>query len=99
MAGVGRAETLPLLHPDTPHVDAAGVVSVVVFPAEDLPRRRRRCPGSACCAGWPRYLDPRRLVTTELYVIPPTYRPVAVSVGVWPCATATRSTPCAAGSS
>jgi hypothetical protein len=27
-------------------------------------------------------LDPRRLVTTELYVVPPTYHQIAVSVGV-----------------
>ena len=36
VTGVARAETLPLLHPDTPTVPAAGVVSVVVFPDEDL---------------------------------------------------------------
>jgi hypothetical protein len=29
-----------------------------------------------------RYLDVRRLVTTELYVVPPTYRQVAVSIGL-----------------
>ncbi len=33
---------------------------------------------SAVCAR----LDPRRLVTTELYVVPPTYHQIAVSVGV-----------------
>ncbi len=32
----------------------------------------------AVCA----HLDERRLVTTELYVLPPTYRPVAVAVGL-----------------
>ena len=34
--GVARAEPLALLHPDTPAVRAAGVVSVVIFPDEDL---------------------------------------------------------------
>lgn len=34
--GVRRSETLPLLHPDTPTQPAAGVVSVLVFPTEDL---------------------------------------------------------------
>jgi hypothetical protein len=29
-----------------------------------------------------RWLDARRLVTTELYVIPPTYRQIAVAVGL-----------------
>ena len=33
---------------------------------------------SAVCS----QLDARRLVTTELYVIPPTYHPVAVSIGI-----------------
>ena len=45
---------------------------MVVFPAEDLPRpRRARCPTSRLLRRVAAYLDPRRLVTTELYVIPP----------------------------
>ena len=41
-----------------------------------MPDRHARSPRSAA------WLDARRLVTTELYVIPPTYRKVAVAVGV-----------------
>ncbi|GAA3650848.1 putative baseplate assembly protein [Nocardioides ginsengisoli] len=81
-AGVARAEVLPLFHPLTPHETAPGVVSVVVWPRVDVahptaPRPDRVLLDQVC-----RYLDCRRLVTTELHVIPPTYRRIAVSVGV-----------------
>jgi predicted phage baseplate assembly protein len=81
--GVRRADTLPLLHPDTPdNPPAAGVVSVVIFPDEDLRSPASPRPDTALLRRVAAYLDPRRLVTAELYVIPPTYRQVAVSVGV-----------------
>jgi predicted phage baseplate assembly protein len=80
--GVGRAEALPLFHPDTPTVRRPGAVSVVVFPEEDLRNPAAPLPDTALLRRVAAYLNPRRLVTTELYVIPPTYRPVAVSVGV-----------------
>jgi Baseplate J-like protein len=81
--GVKRADTLPLLHPDTPdNPPAAGVVSVVVFPEEDLRSPAAPRPDTALLRRVAAYLDPRRLVTAELYVIPPTYRAIAVSVGV-----------------
>ena len=81
-ANVGRAETLALFHPPSRNASAAGVVSVVIWPREDpahpaAPRPDRNLLRSVC-----RRLDQRRLVTTELYVIPPTYRKVAVSVGL-----------------
>lgn len=81
-AGVARAETLRLFHPHTPDVDAPGVVSVIVWPGRDrqhpnAPRPDRTTLDAVC-----RYLDARRLVTTELHVIPPTYKQVSVSVGL-----------------
>ena len=82
VTGVGRAETLPLLHPDTPSVPAAGVVSVLVFPTEDLTNPQAPLPGLGLLRRVAHYLDERRLVTTELYVVPPTYRPVLVSIGL-----------------
>jgi len=93
-ADVGRADCLPLFRPpkdltslpapdpNHPFDEAAGVVSVVVWPRED--RKRPNAPMAdrtllrEVCA----WLDARRLVTTELYVIPPTYRKVAVAVGL-----------------
>jgi hypothetical protein len=80
--GVARAETLPLLHPDTPDTIAAGVVSVVVFPEIDIATPNAPLPDFALLRRVARYLDARRLVTTELYVIPPTYRQIAISVGL-----------------
>ncbi|MEV8098545.1 putative baseplate assembly protein [Kitasatospora sp. NPDC085879] len=80
--GVRRAETLPLFHPDTLSRSAAGVVSVVVFPTEDLRDLSAPLPDLALLRRVAAYLDPRRLLTTELYVIPPTYVDIAVSVGV-----------------
>jgi predicted phage baseplate assembly protein len=81
-ADVGRAECLPRFHPVRRDAGAPGVVTVVVWPRADA-----RSPGApapdrnllrAVCA----WLDPRRLVTTELYVVPPRYRKVAVAVGL-----------------
>ncbi len=80
--GVRRAETLPLLHPDTPTVPAAGVVSVLVFPAEDLRDPGAPLPDLALLRQVAAYLNPRRPVTAELYVIPPTYVDIAVAVGI-----------------
>ncbi|MFJ3204928.1 putative baseplate assembly protein [Streptomyces sp. NPDC086989] len=80
--GVRRAEPLPLLHPDTPTQPAAGVVSVLVFPAEDQRDPGTPLPDLALLRRVAAYLDPRRLATTELYVIPPTYTDIAVSVGI-----------------
>ncbi|WP_214408044.1 putative baseplate assembly protein [Pseudonocardia lacus] len=80
--GVGRAECLPRFDPRTRDRDAAGVVTVIVWPTEDP--RHPDAPLAdetllrAVCAR----LDARRLVTTELFVVPATYHPVAVSVGI-----------------
>ena len=81
-AGVARAETLALFNPHAPTVETAGAVSTVIWPASDrehpnAPRPDRTMLDTVC-----RHLDDRRLVTTELYVIPPTYRRIAVSVGL-----------------
>jgi hypothetical protein len=81
-AGAARAEVLPLFHPLTPEERAAGVVSVVVWPAFDRVHPSAPRPDRTMLDGICRYLDGRRLVTTELHVIPPSYRRIAVSVGV-----------------
>lgn len=79
---VGRVEALPLFLPSNPDMEAPGVVSVLVIPRTDpitplwpVPDRdflRRVCD----------HLDPRRLVTTEIYVRGPQYLPVYLSVGI-----------------
>ena len=79
---LGRAECLPRFHPRRPAEVAAGVVSVVVWPREDAHHPNAPVPDRTTLRTVCRWLDARRLVTTELYVIPPTYRKIAVAVGL-----------------
>lgn len=79
---VARAEVVPTFHPDTPNVEAAGVTTVMVFPKEDIRNPAAPLPDIGLLRGVARFLQPRRLVTAELYVIPPEYVQVAVSLGV-----------------
>jgi predicted phage baseplate assembly protein len=79
---VGRAECLPLFYPPTQQTDAAGVVTVVVWPRADVTHPDAPEPDRGLLRRVCAYLDPRRLVTTELYVVPPAYRVIAVSVAV-----------------
>ena len=81
-ADLGRTECMPLFHPPTRTLDAAGVVTVVVWPREDAKSPNAPMPDRATLDLVCAWLDARRLVTTELFVIAPTYRKVAVSVGV-----------------
>jgi hypothetical protein len=81
-ADVGRAECLPLYDPKTRSTDAAGVVSVVVWPREDAENPNAPMPDRTTLRRVCAWLDRRRLVTTELYVIPPTYVKIAVAVGL-----------------
>jgi hypothetical protein len=82
IVGVGRAECLAHFYPPTRDPQAAGVVSVVVWPDADPLHPDAPVPDQALLGAVCAELDGRRLVTTELYVIPPTYHPVAISVGV-----------------
>jgi hypothetical protein len=81
-AALGRAECLPRFHPRRPDDVAAGVVTVVVWPREDARHPNAPVPDRTTLRAVCRWLDARRLVTTELYVVPPTYRKVAVAVGI-----------------
>lgn len=81
-ANIARAECLPRYHPSLPDRESAGVVSVVVWPGSDPEHPNAPMPDKNQLRSVCRFLDARRLVTTELYVLPPKYRPVAVAVGV-----------------
>jgi predicted phage baseplate assembly protein len=76
---IARAKALPLFHPDFPGIDVPGVVSVIVVP-NVVSLAPMPSPGllRTVCA----YLDQRRLIATELYVIAPTYVPVTVTLQV-----------------
>lgn len=76
-AGVARAKALPLRHPDFPGVQVPGVVSVVVVP--NVPGAAAPTPNAATLRSVCQYLDARRLLTTEVYVVPPRYRVIRVN--------------------
>lgn len=79
---LGRADCLPLFHAPSRVTPRPGVVSVVVWPARDALHPNAPQPDSYQLRRVCEWLDGRRLVTTELYVIPPTYRRVAVALAL-----------------
>jgi hypothetical protein len=84
-ADVGRIEVLSAFHPDlVPNEPGAapGVVTVMAIPRldpgqPDAPRADSFFLNALCS-----YLDPRRLVTTELILRGPTYKGIWISVGI-----------------
>lgn len=82
---IGRVEVLPAYHPDLGASEpgsAPGVVTLMAIPLldpgqPDAPRSDRLFLNALC-----RYLDPRRLVTTELVVRGADYKGIWISVGV-----------------
>jgi predicted phage baseplate assembly protein len=72
---IARARALPLRNPDFPGVDIPGAVSVVVVPQVSGPAPT---PNQATLRAVCKYLDARRLLTTEVYVVAPKYRTIQV---------------------
>src|SRR5205823_3557080 len=72
-ATIKRARALPLMHPDFPGVKVPGVVTVIVVPESDAPAP---LPSEGTLRMVCAYLEQRRLLTTELYVIKPSYQRV-----------------------
>jgi predicted phage baseplate assembly protein len=89
--GVKRGKALPLTHPGFPGVQVPGAVTVIIVPDTGLVSKSGivkigGVPNPTPSEGMIRtvcaYLDQRRLLTTELYVVPPIYHLVAVSARV-----------------
>jgi predicted phage baseplate assembly protein len=74
-ANVARAAALPLAHPGYPGVEVPGAVTVLVVP--DAPGNAP-VPTEATLAAVCDWIDQHRLITTEVYAAPPTYRQVRV---------------------
>jgi len=82
---IGRIEVIPAAHPDLWPVAAGsvpGAVTVMAIPAFDAafpaaPRPDRLFVDALC-----NYLDPRRLVTTDLAIRGPSYIGIWVSIGI-----------------
>ncbi len=82
-AEIGRVEVLPLFNPDqfsttAPNQQWPGAVTLVVIPLAGEPPEPDRLLLDTVCD----WLDPRRLVTTELFVRGPKYVYVWVTVGL-----------------
>ena len=78
-ATIKRAKALPLYHPDFPGVKVPGVVTVIVVPDAEGPSPT---PSEGMLRTVCAYLDQRRLLTTELYVIRPSYQRVEIRAEV-----------------
>lgn len=79
---LGRVEVLPLMAAELPTVPMPGLVTLMVIPRgdpeqPDAPRPDRLFINTICA-----YLDPRRVLTTELRILGPDYQGVLVSVGL-----------------
>lgn len=78
-ADIARAKAMPLAHPDFPGVQVPGVITVVVVPRSDSPKP---VPSEGTLRTVCAYLDQRRLLTSEVYVAPPTYQQVSITTDV-----------------
>jgi len=74
--GIARAKTLPLFDPAKPTEEIPGVVSVIAMP------KGGGTLSMALRNAIREYLDTRRLVTAQLYVIDPEYIPVDIKATV-----------------
>lgn len=79
---IGRVELLPRFKPQQRHEDIPGVVTLMALPSRELgpaPNPRADRPFLEAIYGW---VDARRPLGTEFYVIGCEYVPVAASVGI-----------------
>ena len=81
---VGRVEVLPAYNPklSTKIGDAPGAVTLMVIPRYDQLHPDYPEPNQVFLRAICDYLDPRRLVTTELFLHGPDYQDVWVSAGI-----------------
>jgi len=79
--GVARAKALPLVNPDFPMVSVPGAITVIIVPDAD-PAIVAPLPSDGLLRQVCAYLDARRLLTTEVYVISPRYVSVSVDADV-----------------
>jgi predicted phage baseplate assembly protein len=76
---VRRAKALPMFHPQFPTTQVPGTVSVIVVPDADDPAPM---PSEGLLRTVCAYLDARRLLTTELYVMKPAYQQASIRTEV-----------------
>jgi hypothetical protein len=79
---VGRAHVLPRHKPHERVDGVPGTVTLIVLPAYDPLHPDEPVPDREMLRRVCAHLEPRRLVTTELYVTPPQYVPLSCSIAV-----------------
>ena len=82
---IARVEVLAAYHPDlgdSEPGDAPGVVTLMLVPSQDPRSPDTPSPDRAFLDTLCKYLDPRRLVTTELVLRGPDYQPIWLSLGI-----------------
>ena len=83
-ADLGRVDVLPAFSPELAPSragDAAGAVTVLVVPKSDAAHPDAPEPDQILLDAICDWLDPRRLVTTEVFLRGPTYVDISLSVG------------------
>jgi hypothetical protein len=81
---IGRVEVLPAYNPKLTQSqigDAPGAVTLLLVPKYDALHPDTPEPDQIFINAVCEYLDPRRLVTTEVFLRGPTYKPIWISVG------------------
>jgi len=82
---IGRLEIIPTFNPDfSPNEpgDAPGVVTVMVIPKYDSRQPEAPQPDKLFLDTVCRYIDERRLITTEVFLRGPVYKGIWISVGI-----------------
>lgn len=81
-ANIARAKAIPLFHPKFPGVEVPGVISVVLIPKVNTDEHPEPVPSEGTLQTVCAFLNDRRLLTSEVYVIGPRYQAVQVHVEV-----------------
>ena len=79
---IARVEVLPNFHPDFGGGEVPGAVTLMLVPAHDPEQPDAPLPRARFLEAVCRFLDPRRLVTTEVVLRGPDYQGIWISVGV-----------------
>ena len=76
---VRRAKALPLYHPDFPECEIPGVISIIIVPDS---KESKPMPSESTIETVCEHLNKHRLLTSEVYVLPPTYVKIKVEAKI-----------------
>jgi hypothetical protein len=79
---IGRVEVLANYNPSFGGAETPGAVTLMVVPAYDPRQPDAPSPTSDFLDAVCRYLDPRRLITTEVFLRGPDYQGIWISLGI-----------------